>query len=379
MLASLIVIYRILDDWIWCRRLEDNIDEEPEVIEVFERVCKCLGIQKGELGIAKNVLVPMPMIVGVRSKQILLPEGDYSTRDLEMIFFHELSHYKHKDLRWKVVVVIIRMVHCFNPAAYILLKVVNYWSECMADVSALEKAGHIDAQTYFSKILNLVPDRKKPERERYLFSALYKNDRILNRRIEFMKKYKKARPSSKVLTAVMSAAFVCISASTAFASGKTVADLHNVVYQNLEEKVKEPEQLVVADDGMVEHYCSVEDLNMENMQEVSTLDQDIVSFTAGVYYSFDWIVNPNTRHVSGEHVVNAGQQIMASATVTPGSKTCWLGIMNDEGTARYVSGSGALGHRFKITNRGRYRVFVQNNYKDGTTLHAIGSFLYENE
>lgn len=378
-LASLIVIYRLIDDKVWCRRLEDNIDEEPEVIEVFERVCECLGIREGELGIAKNVLVPMPMIVGVKSKQILLPEGDYTARDLEMIFFHELSHYKHKDLRWKIVVVIITMIHCFNPAAYILLKVVNDWSECMADVSALEHAGHIDAHTYFSKILNLVPDRKKPERERYLFSTLHENDRTLDRRIDFMKKYKQARPSSRVLTAIMTAAFACISTSTAFASGKTVADLHNVVYQSLEEKVEESNQTVVADDGFVEHTCSVEDLNMENMQEVSTLDQDIVTITEGVNYTFNWTVNPNTRHVSGEYVVNAGQVIDVGTFVTPSDKTCWLGIMNDEGTARYISGSNVLTHKFKITKRGRYRVFVQNNYKNGTTLYATGRFSYDDE
>ena len=77
-------------------------------------------------------------------------------------------------------------------------------------------------------------------------------------------------------------------------------------------------------------------------------------------------------------MVKAGGRINVSVTLLPVHKNCWLGIMNENGTIRYIEGSGALGYVFDITETSRYRVFVQNNYKDGTLIHAAGSFVNEN-
>ena len=99
---------------------------------------------------------------------------------------------------------------------------------------------------------------------------------------------------------------------------------------------------------------------------------------AGKVYPIDWTVRSNTRYVSGDYKVQAGGNIDASVVIRPSDKKCWLGIMNDTGTARYVEGTGILSHTFKITETCRYRVFVQNNFTDGTTLYANGSFIYEN-
>ena len=194
-----------------------------------------------------------------------------------------------------------------------------------------------------------------------------------------MKKYQRAKSAGKAVTVALTTAFVLLGTTTVYASGKTVADLHNIIYQNTEERTDEStEKLVVAEDGMVEHYCDVEDLNFDGLQEVSTLDQDIVTVDSGVHYNFDWIVNPNTRHVSGIYKVSKGQNICASVTVTPTDKDFWLGIMDHEGHARYVTGRGAAAHTFAITETKTYRVFIQNNYKDGKTkLNAKGYFAYE--
>lgn len=193
-----------------------------------------------------------------------------------------------------------------------------------------------------------------------------------------MKKYQRARKAGKAVTAALTAAFVLMSTTTIFASGKTVADLHNFIYQSTEGQTKENEKMVVTDDGYVEHYCDVEDLNFEDLQEVSTLDQDIVTIDSGVHYNIDWIVNPNTRHVSGPYKVKNGETICAAVVVEPIDKVYWLGIMDHEGHARYVETTGSAAHDFKITETKNYRVFVQNNYKDGKTkLNAKGYFLYE--
>lgn len=382
-IALVLLIYRWIDNKVWCRKFRDNIEVErkydPDIVDTYEMVCDVLEIPKEKLSLQKNVLIDMPMIVGIRHPQVILPERDYTKEELEIIFFHELSHFKHKDLQCKILVVVVLMFHVFNPFCYVLLGIVNLWSEFMADASALEMSGQLhDAKLYFNKIVDLVPDHKKTIREKFLFSTLYKDDNTLSRRIDFMKKYQRARKAGKAVTAALTAAFVLMSTTTIFASGKTVADLHNFIYQSTEGQTQEVERMIVTEDGFVEHYCDVEDLNFDGLQEVSTLDQDIVTIDSGVHYNIDWIVNPNTRHVSGPYKVSKGENICAAVVVEPISKTYWLGIMDHEGHARYIETSGASSHHFLITETKSYRVFVQNNYKDGkTTLNAKGYFLYE--
>ena len=69
--------------------------------------------------------------------------------------------------------------------------------------------------------------------------------------------------------------------------------------------------------------------------------------------------------------------MVTSVSVTPSDKIFWLGIMDDDGNAWYIESRGAASHVFNISTTNRYRVFVQNNYTNGTVLHATGSFYYE--
>lgn len=199
-----------------------------------------------------------------------------------------------------------------------------------------------------------------------------------------MRSYHKVQAAGKIVTAVMTLAFMFTSSTTAYASAKMAADVHNVVYQRLEDRTDidtmglQPGVSYVADDGTVLHYARIEDLDMEGMQVVSMPDKDMVSFAAGVHYNINWNVNPNTRYVSGEFRVSKGQTMRTSASVTPGDKSYWLGIMDNDGNAWYIERQGASSYNLPISTTNDYRVFVQNNYRDTTVLHATGYFVYEN-
>lgn len=199
-----------------------------------------------------------------------------------------------------------------------------------------------------------------------------------------MKKYQKMKSAGKVVTAALAAAFVLASGTTAYASGRTVADLHSVVYQKTENFTDAIDEnavgkAVVADDGMIEYHCRIEDLDWEGLDIVSAPDPEIVALAAGVHYNFDWRVESHTRYVSGPYRINTNQKIGVSVSVTPMDKTYYMGIMDHQGNAYYVKGTGSLAHNFNIPISTDYRVFVQNDYRDGTELHATGYFVYENK
>lgn len=370
----------------WNRKLADNIlEDDPVITRVYRYVCTKLGIQPEKLVLYRNVEVNMPCIIGWIHPQVILPEQDYTEEELELIFFHELSHHKHKDLRYKSMVAVVVMVHCFNPFSYFLLRKVNFWSECMADVLALEASGNLHhAKRYFDKIVNLIPDSDKKQVDGTFVSTLCKSKKMIDRRVDFMIKYQKVKSAGKVVTAALAMIFVLASGTTAYASGKTVADLHNVIYQKTENFVNVKDEaavgkMVVAEDGLIEYHCKIEDLDKDGLEIVYSPDEDIATIVAGVHYNFDWQVNPNTRHVSGPYTIDTNQKVAVSCTVTPMNKVYCLGIMDDHGNAYYVRGTGGLSHNFSIPERSRYRVFVQNDYTDGTILHATGYFAYEDK
>ena len=134
------------------------------------------------------------------------------------------------------------------------------------------------------------------------------------------------------------------------------------------------ETLVVAADGMVEHYVDVEDLG-DDIIVISDSDYGVYRPMSEGIISFYWTVNPNTRHVTSEFKVKAGEVISASVVVKQ-AKNYLLGIMDDDGHARYVTGYGAVGHVFSISTTNRYRVFVQND--NDVALTASGSYYYTN-
>lgn len=370
----------------WKRKLADNIPEDdPMVVRVHERVCKKLHLSAKRIKLNRNVTVNSPLAVGWIRKQILLPETDYTEDQLEMILYHELSHHKNGDLKYKTLAMIATLIHCFNPAAVYVFKMINQWSEYIADVTALEIADGMSAKQYFDNIRRLIPGGKDELEASPFVSALDEDTEMLMRRVDFMVKYQKVKRAGKVVTALFAAVFAIMSVSTTYASARIAADIHSEVYKNLENlKNEEGKGLdleigksYVAEDGTVVHYIPAKDLDMDGMQEISLPEEDIVFYTAGVTYSFNWGVPENTRRVTGDYTVYAGQSIYTSVTVTPGDKIFWLGIMDDDGNAWYVEGRGVASHVFNITRTNRYRVFVQNNYKDGTSFHAVGSFFYE--
>lgn len=379
-----LIAYQINDRLQWRRKLADNLPEfDPVAVRTYSMVCEKLKVKKHKLPLNRNVDIEMPCVIGWIRPRLLLPERDYSKEELELIFFHELSHRKHKDLGMKAFSVFIMMLHCFNPATWILVRKINFWSECMADLEALEASGNLqNAKAYFDNIAKLIPDDKKKQVNSAFVSALCLDKKMIDRRVEFVKKYKLMKSAGRLVTAALGLAFIFASGTTAYASGKTVADLHNVVYQDTENYVNVREgasvRSVVAEDGMIEYHCRIEDLDTEGLQIVSAPDKDVVSFAAGIQYNIDWYINPNTRYVSGEYYVTTSQKLGASVTVTPMNKEFHLGIMDDHGNAYYVVGrNGTASHTFSIPESCRYRVFIQNN--NSVYLNAVGSFVYENK
>ena len=61
-----------------------------------------------------------PMVMGAFRPVLVLPEEDYSTEELRLIFRHELNHIKRGDLLLKLLMAAAKAIHWYNPAVRLL-------------------------------------------------------------------------------------------------------------------------------------------------------------------------------------------------------------------------------------------------------------------
>ena len=66
----------------------------------------------------------------------LLPEREYNKEELKIICIHELIHCKHKDILWKQLCGLVRVIHWWNPLVKQLDMDVDSWNETYCDLES---------------------------------------------------------------------------------------------------------------------------------------------------------------------------------------------------------------------------------------------------
>lgn len=203
-----------------------------------------------------------------------------------------------------------------------------------------------------------------------------------------MKYFENMKFAGKIVAAALAVAVIGTTTTTAFATERSVdterstavecdtADLNSDVYQFTKDlsvgKAK------IASDGMIEYSCDIKDLDRESLTIVDHSKDASGNSPKGSYgpYSFRWKCNPDTRHVSDEiYLRKDNGYIGAACLVDPTDKQFMLGVMDDCGHAQYVNGPSGAAHNFYGLKKAKYRVFVQNNYKN-VTLYADVTYAY---
>ncbi|MCD8336283.1 MAG: M56 family metallopeptidase [Lachnospiraceae bacterium] len=83
-------------------------------------------------------ILTTPMVAGLFFPAIYLPHENYSSQELEMIFTHERTHLRRRDIWYKLVLFAARTVHWMNPFVWKLAKsaMANLEVSCDGDVVA---------------------------------------------------------------------------------------------------------------------------------------------------------------------------------------------------------------------------------------------------
>lgn len=121
---------------------------------LLEEVKQALHITRTiRLGLAPAV--SSPMLVGVFFPIVYLPCQALPKEHLRMVFLHELTHYKRKDLLLKWLALLVNAVHWFNPLAYLLRANLSEACEAACDRAVTRAMSHQERKQYMSTILTL--------------------------------------------------------------------------------------------------------------------------------------------------------------------------------------------------------------------------------
>ena len=142
------------------RKKKSSMDMEGN--ETFENIKQELNIKR-KIRIRISNDTASPMLVGVFFPVIYLPGRPIDETAEKMIFRHELTHYKHKDLIFKWFSLVVNAVHWFNPFAYLVSANISEACEVACDMSVIKDMTEQEQKIYMNTILDLVQKKKRRE------------------------------------------------------------------------------------------------------------------------------------------------------------------------------------------------------------------------
>ena len=117
---------------------------------------------KRELKIRRKIRVRMspdvgsPMLVGVFFPVVYMPCKEIPHDMMRLVFLHELTHYKRKDLIIKWFALLVNAVHWFNPLSYLISSNLSEACEISCDMEVTKNMNDEEQKLYMKTILELV-------------------------------------------------------------------------------------------------------------------------------------------------------------------------------------------------------------------------------
>ena len=312
--------------------------------------------------------IQSPMIVGSYKPILLLPEVQYTMEEVRMVFMHELAHYKNHDYGWKQLTVIIKLIHCFNPVVYRLLKHVDRWSEIGCDIS-ISKWNKISMNEYYNFILSQMV-KQMIEKENKSFShCLFKDGPELQERMLCTAKYKK-RLWWKSILAIQLVIICCfLGVGVSYAASEQIVIKYNDIhsrYVTYKWETVYPIPIV-----------SLEELPVMNQEELNTAEEIDMEDNGENYdiLSLEGKLLPNKKKVSSTFTMEKGEEINLWVESQNGRKIK-AGIICPNGECKFIVTSSLGSHLFEVDTDGEYKIFMENV----DTKVAIGSVVdFSNE
>ena len=358
-----------------CRRLIEQAGNKvnSRLQQIAEEEARLAGIG-GEIRLLASPLAQSPMLVGFFRPTILLPLEHLPDSDARFILAHELTHFRRKDLWKKLLFLMVRCAHWFNPIVYLLNRDFSRWLETSCDEQVVSSLDRDQRKEYGRLLIDCAPASRYAGPKLYvsLASCRYK----LKRRISIM--LNSDKKSRSLLGLVLAVALVvgCLATTALAASVDNDNGTDDFALSALSFRVEQNDIIKAykcEDTGMV---TVVDTSDAEQVTEyTSTLDlstavrMDLVS-DASDAKTISWEAPSGAKAAATKACsMEAGEKINVTVAISPASSDVQVGIVDSNGAFRYVlAASGSVNHDFSIAARGVYYVCVVNGSSNDVSV-----------
>ncbi|SKC84345.1 M56 family metallopeptidase [Maledivibacter halophilus] len=128
-------------------------DEENRILETL------LDGRKN-VKLLRNRFVPTPMLIGIMRPCIIIPDIDFSKKQLKNILLHEISHLRHFDIGIKWMTMIAASIHWYNPFMYFIKKEINNACELACDEAVIKNLSSAEKQAYGETLISVIAENR---------------------------------------------------------------------------------------------------------------------------------------------------------------------------------------------------------------------------
>lgn len=162
---------------------------DPLSLRMYREVCSDRQIcRMPEL--RQNAGLTTPLLAGLFHTKLYLPATGYSAEERKLVFYHELTHYIHRDLWYKMLLRICASVYWFNPFLLIMLKEADKDIENLCDTAVVHRVNQKEHRLYRQLLLRTVA---MENRIPYVTASLNDSGMVFKDRILYMMSIRKLR------------------------------------------------------------------------------------------------------------------------------------------------------------------------------------------
>lgn len=324
-----------------------------EVTAIMDRLKKEIGIRKN-IVLYQGYAVVSPFTCGFRRTEIYLPVRNFSERELEIVLRHELIHQKQRDTFWKPAFAIVNGLFWFNPLVWFVSNKMQKWAEASCDEACCRNG--LTAKEYFGIIMDIV---ESETRRSGAYSPLWSEGaKELRWRVHCIDRNPDCE-NRKSLAAVAAAMMMIIGSCLSVGAATLSA---NEVYDELFRDTRNPAKESALTEGKaIEHTGTAAEL-FEGLTVEEVLDAK--------GKRIDCTIKSKTVKETASFNKKNGDVIKTVGIVEPDDVTVQIGIIEPDGNLRYVDVKNSFSHKFKLTKKGSYTVYIENS--SNTTITLVG-------
>ena len=147
--AALYGLYKLLGSYIVQRELKRwSMPVPDKSLEMnYQKLCRKMKVSRPPK-LWMNAKVTTPLLTGLLRPRIYLPSDRYTWKELELLLSHELSHYRHHDLWYKLILQLAGIVYWFNPLLHWMRREADQDLEFLCDERIMKDGAHEERMQY---------------------------------------------------------------------------------------------------------------------------------------------------------------------------------------------------------------------------------------